>query len=67
MLKQIRKRAEVYAKYKEYMDNLKEQRASQEDQSLNVVDLAASVAEEILLQKEAARKARNKRKAAKKK
>jgi len=66
MIKQILKRAKKYEQYKSYIDNLQTQRASQQDQSVMQFDLAASVEQEIVAEKEAKRKERNKRKAGKK-
>lgn len=63
MLKKILKKAKVYSQYKEYITKLQEQKNAQQDQSVVPFDLGASVEQEILAQKEAKRKARNKRKA----
>ena len=63
MIKQILKRAKQYDAYKQYIDKLQTQRASQQDQNVMQFDLTASVEQEILAEKEAKRKARNKRKA----
>lgn len=67
MIKQILKRAKKYEAYKQYIDKLQEQRAAQRDQNISTFDIAASVEQEILAEKEAKRKARNKRKANKSK
>lgn len=65
--KRLINQTKKYEQYKKYTDKLQQQKASQQDQSIMPFDLAASVAEEILIKNEAKRKARNKRKAANRK
>lgn len=60
--KRLIKVTNKYAQYQSYVDTLQAQRATQQDQSVVPFDLSASVEQEINAQKEAKRKARNKRK-----
>ena len=61
--KRLLKQTIKYEQFKTYTDNLKVTRLAQQGQSLAPFDISESVEKELLEQKEAARKARNKRKA----
>lgn len=63
--KRLIKQTNKYAQYQTYIDTLQAQRVVQQDQSVFPFDLAAHVEGELIAKKEATRKARNKRKAAK--
>jgi hypothetical protein len=61
--KRLIKQTAKYEQYQNYIDNLQANKIEQQDQSLVPFNLAASVEADLLLKKEASRKARNKRKA----
>lgn len=61
------KAAQKFESYQQYINKLQTDRMNQQDQSLVQFDLTSSVEQELIAKKEAARKARNKRKAKKSK
>lgn len=64
--KRLLKQTVKYEKFQNYMDTLKSNALTQQDQSLVPFDISDSVQKELMAKKETARKARNKRKANKK-
>ncbi len=63
--KRLLKQTMKYDQYKTYTEQLQYNKTDSQEQSLIPFDIANSVEKELLAKKEAARKARNKRKAKK--